>query len=77
MEKYNIIEMCPHCEAENEFPWDVETMGYVATCQHCGKKLMLCDECMHADDNPGMRCDWRNECGGICFRDNSKKEIAK
>lgn len=69
MEKYKVYEMCPHCEEENELEWNVEIMGYVAECQNCGKKLLLCDECMHADDNEEMHCDWRdNGCGGTCFR---------
>lgn len=68
------VEMCPYCEAENVYRnWDVEKQGYVATCKTCGWQMFLCDECRHADDNPGMKCDWRREEHdgketGICFR---------
>ena len=76
MKMYKVYEMCPHCETENELDWNIEAMGYTAKCQCCGEKLMLCDECMHADDNEGMHCDWRdNGCGGICFRDKQKERI--
>lgn len=60
------VEMCPHCMGENVFPgWDTEEQGYVSVCQHCGEKIMLCDECQHADDNPVGKCDWES---GRCFR---------
>lgn len=61
------VECCPKCGGENIFPnWDVESQGYEAVCHECGAEMMLCDECLHADDNPAGRCDW-SECGG-CFR---------
>lgn len=54
------VELCPYCMSENVFSnWDVEKQGYIATCWQCGKKIMLCDECLHADDNAGGHCDWR------------------
>lgn len=67
---FEAIEMCPHCENENVYPmWDVNVKGYVAICQYCGKEIFLCDECMHAEDNEGMSCDWcETKCGGKCFR---------
>ena len=68
-------EVCPHCEAENVYPdWDVDAKGFVATCHECGSEIFLCDECLHADDNPAGKCDWRqgrDEAGreyGVCFR---------
>ena len=33
-----------------------------------GESILLCDECLHADDNPGQRCDW-DENTGRCFRE--------
>jgi len=51
-----VVEYCANCECENVFRWDVKEDGYVAFCPHCGALLMLCDECTHAEDNPGMRC---------------------
>ena len=70
-DKYNIemnqniveteaIEVCPYCSEENVFPnWDVNKQGYTVTCQHCGKPMMLCDECYHSEDNPNHNCDWQ------------------
>ena len=67
------VDVCPHCEHENVYPeWDAQRDGYVARCQECGKLIMLCDECLHADDNAGGMCDWRELNGeGICFRRDS------
>lgn len=67
---FEVVEMCPHCEHENVYPdWDVSVKGYIAKCTHCGKEIFLCDECLHADDNEGMCCDWcETKCGGKCFR---------
>jgi len=74
------VEVCPHCMCENVFEnWDCEKQGYVATCWNCGKKIMLCDECMHMDDNPGRKCDWHEvicagKCSeGDCFRKRGEK----
>ncbi len=65
------VETCPYCGSENTYPnWDVEKQGYITTCTTCGEKIFLCDECMHAEDNPGMKCDWcdLDDGGGQCFR---------
>ena len=60
------VEVCPFCEQENVYPnWDVEKQGYVARCHHCGKLIMLCDECMH-DEGSCIKCDWTEEHN--CFR---------
>ncbi len=76
-EKYytETVEVCPHCECENVFSnWDCKTQGYIATCWQCGKQIMLCDECLHADDNPYQYCDWHariipgRTTTGDCFR---------
>ena len=66
------VENCPYCGEANIYPnWDVEEQGYVAVCQTCGKKILLCDECLHREDNPTMKCDWcKDEHGGYCFRSN-------
>lgn len=71
---FEAVEMCPHCEKENVYPmWDVNVKGYVAVCHHCGKEIFLCDECMNAEDNEGMSCDWcKTDCGGKCFRGITK-----
>lgn len=66
------VEVCPECGGENIYPnYDVEKEGYIAKCQHCGKQIFLCDECLHADDNEVQKCDWRedNKNGSrLCFR---------
>jgi tRNA G26 N,N-dimethylase Trm1 len=63
------VEYCPNCETEVEMRWDVKSSGYKAFCPHCGERLMLCDECMHPqDEDETPHCDydrrtdscWRN-----------------
>lgn len=71
--KRDVGETCPHCDFENEFEdWSPED-GYIKTCSHCGQKMFLCDECMHADDNQCGKCDWHDEeidgkKYSVCFR---------
>lgn len=60
------VEICPHCMRENIIQWNVEKDGYEIICHHCGKKIMLCDACMHSNDNQGQECDWCETEG--CFR---------
>lgn len=74
---YEAIEVCPHCGEENIYPmWDVNVEGYVAICNYCNKEILLCDECIHAEDELNsncMRCDWREtKCGGKCFRGETR-----
>ncbi|MCI8351949.1 MAG: hypothetical protein HFJ86_12445 [Oscillospiraceae bacterium] len=64
---YTVTEVCPHCESEIEMRWDTDTQGFKAFCPVCGKRLMLCDECIHAEDNSGGRCDFDSEKDG-CWR---------
>ena len=59
------VEVCPYCMGENIIEWDVEKDGYVTKCNHCGSKIMLCDACLHSDDNVGRYCDWS---GDGCWR---------
>lgn len=68
IQQYEVVEVCPECGAENVMTWDVEKEGYVAYCPHCGSKMMLCDECLHADD--AKVCDWC-ACRG-CYREREK-----
>lgn len=44
----SVIEVCPHCENEIEMRWDINKCGYKAFCPVCGKRLMLCSECMNS-----------------------------
>lgn len=53
---YTVTEVCPHCESEIEMRWDTDKMGFKAYCPVCGNRLMLCDECRHAE-TPGP-CDY-------------------
>lgn len=70
------IETCPHCDCENIFiNYDAVANNYKATCWNCGATIMLCDECLHADNNNGDSsiCDWHGtykngKCYGRCFR---------
>jgi hypothetical protein len=76
--KTEAAEVCPWCGVENTYPdYDVEMNGYKAFCKTCGHEIMLCDECLHADDNPGKKCDFKAKyyysgnritCVGICYR---------
>lgn len=69
-----VVESCPYCDAENTYiNYDAKERGYKTTCYECGKEIMLCSECLHAEDNPNGMCDWREEYDGvnnygICFR---------
>lgn len=40
-----ISEVCPHCDAENTFIWDVTKNGMTAFCAHCGKPILICSMC--------------------------------
>lgn len=73
MKKYECVEVCPDCMGENIFQWNTEVQGFVAYCQHCGAKMMLCDECQHTIlvDGEPHDCDWCNDAGGVCHRDTS------
>lgn len=71
--KREIVEVCPHCEAENYIEWDLMKNGYVVKCNECGKEMMLCDECRHVDDNLNQICDGKNVNGEwVCFRGKHK-----
>ena len=73
---YEAIETCPWCGKENTFVnWDVEEQGYMGTCHHCGEIIMLCDECLHANDNKNKKCNWRMDgVYGRCFRGITKRK---
>lgn len=53
---YIVTEVCPNCESEVEMRWDMDVRGYEAFCPVCGGRLMLCDECMHSEQN--AYCDY-------------------
>lgn len=58
-----VTEYCPHCNEEITLEWDVTEHGYQAFCARCGRKLMLCSECLYKED----LCDWSEETG-YCYR---------
>lgn len=65
---YTVTEVCPHCESEIEMRWNTDTMGFKAFCPACGKRLMLCDECRHAEepdpcdyDGQTDSCHWNKD----------------
>lgn len=72
---FEAVEICPYCMSENVYPmWDVEKSGFVAVCEHCGNEILLCDECLHMDDNNARNCDWcETECGGKCHRGETRE----
>lgn len=55
---YIVTEVCPHCESQIEMRWNTDTQGFKAFCPVCGERLMLCDECRHADCGP---CDYDSQ----------------
>lgn len=67
---YIVTELCPHCESEIEMRWNTDTSGYKAFCPVCGGRLMLCDECLHSEDNRG--CDYDTETDK-CWRIKEKE----
>lgn len=67
---HKITETCPYCENEIEMYWTVNKRGYQAVCPVCGRRLMLCDECIHS----GSRCDYDNVTDS-CHK--QRKEAAK
>lgn len=71
-QNWEVVEPCPYCGHDNLWEnLDPVANGYVAVCQECGEEIMLCDECLHSDDNPDQKCDWQkcDGCkGGTCFR---------
>lgn len=69
--KIEVVEICPHCMGENILLWNIEKDGYEIICQHCGEKMMLCDACLHAEDNKEEKCDWCQADG--CFRKRQRK----
>lgn len=69
-ETFEQTEVCPHCDSEITLIWDVDNDGYRVFCPSCGEEIMLCDACLHADDNPGGKCDFKTDFDGnpTCFR---------
>lgn len=58
---YTVTECCPHCQSEIEMRWNTDTDGFKAFCPVCGNRLMLCDECSHAENSKGCDYDTRSD----------------
>lgn len=67
---FTVTEVCPHCENEIEMRWSVEAQGYKAICPVCGGRLMLCDECLHAED--GGCCNYDSETDSCKYNPANK-----
>lgn len=67
-----VIEMCPNCDTEVEMVWDTEKFGYKAFCPHCGKRLMLCDECLHSSGVYDDNCDYSTKTDSCRFNRNER-----
>ena len=65
-EKTIVTEYCPHCENEVSMFWNVSEFGYKAFCPHCGKRLMLCDECCHENGDCEVNCDFFSDTCRRC-----------
>lgn len=54
--KYEITEVCPHCEHENTFVVDEDV--WTSVCAKCGNVITLCDKCAWLHPNAEDRkCD--------------------
>lgn len=51
-----VYEVCPHCDIQQVFMWDVTIDGFVAHCPSCGDKIFVCSKCDAGIDSCG-------ECG--------------
>lgn len=67
---FDSVEVCSYCGKETIYASDKEdywdNLKYTTKCPECGKLMMMCDACLHAEDNPTMKCDWSPETN--CFR---------
>ncbi len=75
--EHRVIELCPYCDTEINMNWDVKKYGYKAFCSYCGNRLMLCDECMHGDDEGAGHCDYNSETDSCHFNPARKGDALK
>ena len=68
-----VTEYCSNCENEVTMNWDIKKQGYEAFCPVCGKRLMLCSECLDAEDNAHGMCDYDSDTDS-CFRRKGDQE---
>lgn len=69
----SVTEYCSNCENEVTMNWDIKKQGYEAFCPVCGKRLMLCSECLDAEDNAHGMCDYDSDTDS-CFRRKGDQE---
>lgn len=67
---YICTECCPYCENEEHFIHNPLTQGYSVVCPSCGKKILLCSECLSSEDCPN--CNYHRSSDGTehCHRLN-------
>jgi len=58
-------EWCGNCDHEVTLHWDIRENGFRAYCPYCGKRLMLCDACMHRFGD--MHDNWQS-CKNCLFK---------
>lgn len=71
--KYEVTELCPHCDRENTLVWNPDEDGYEIYCPNCGEKMMLCTACYDEQKERGKEsfCDWTREGG--CHRKRERR----
>lgn len=63
------VDICPHCDTENDFLISEEKLTYTGICNGCNRQIFLCDLCFHSDDNLSQKCDWHMEGDdSVCMR---------
>ncbi len=76
IKKWGATEACPHCGHENFFIFynPEKERKWKKKCMSCGREIMLCDGCLHSEDNQAQHCDWcETPYGGKCWRGETRK----
>lgn len=76
-ERYEVVETCPHCDSEVIMKWNTDAMGFKAFCPVCGKRLMLCDECMHRTGELVDDCDFCSRTDTCRFNSGKSPELMR
>lgn len=71
---YTCTELCPHCKNEITLFWNPDVDGYKAYCPVCGKRLMMCDACMH---DGGFDCDYCSATDSCRHNPPRKRKVTK
>lgn len=71
-----VMETCPHCGYETEMMWSVKADGFKAFCPKCGKRLMLCDECLHRENGECINdCDYCSMTDSCKFNKEGNRDV--